>query len=252
LERVSPWVDHLGRSVHELKDVLDAQQHRRFLKTHTPLDGLPDRDDVLYVVVGRDPRDVAISMEHHVANFDAERFLEVRANAVGLEDLADLPPRQAPSEDPVERFRTFVISDELGGLVTLSSLLRHLATGWERRSSPKVALFHYADYCADLPGELTRLGSALGIEVAAERATALAAEASLSRMRERAEEVVPNASLGTWKNTQAFLRAGSSGEWRERVTDDDISLYEERVAALAAPDLARWTHEGRLRSGIEP
>jgi aryl sulfotransferase len=62
LEKLSPWLDMLNRPLDEVKALYGAQTHRRFIKTHTPLDGLPFRRDVNYVVVGRDPRDVAISM----------------------------------------------------------------------------------------------------------------------------------------------------------------------------------------------
>jgi Sulfotransferase domain len=236
----------------EVRATYANQAHRRFIKTHTPVDGLPLRDDVTYIVVGRDPRDVSISMERHMVNMDMDRFLELRAHAVGSDDLAELPPRTPPSGDPRERFRTFVEVDTLGGPTTLASLLHHLSTAWERRKAPNVALFHYADYQVDLPGEMVRLAAALGMEFAESRIVVLAAEASLERMRARADEIVPSASLGIWRNTTAFLRAGASGQWQERVTEDDIARYEQRVASLVPPDLAAWAHLGRIGSGVEP
>jgi Sulfotransferase domain len=252
LERLSPWLDMLNRPMEEVRATYASQAHRRFIKTHTPLDGLPLRDEVSYVVVGRDPRDVSISMEHHMANMDMDRFLELRTRAVGSDDLAEIPERTPPSGDPHERFRTFVEVDDLGGPPTLASVLHHLSTGWELRAAPNVALFHYADYQVDLPGEMARLAAALGIDLADRRIGELAAEASLERMRERAAEVVPSASLGIWKNTTGFLRAGASGEWQERVTEDDMARYEQRVASLVPPDLAAWAHLGRLSSGVHP
>jgi Sulfotransferase domain len=191
-------------------------------------------------------------MEHHMVNMDMDRFLELRAHAVGSDDLAELPPRTPPSGDPRERFRTFVEVDTLSGPTTLASLLHHLSTAWERRKAPNVALFHYADYQVDLPGELVRLAAVLGMEFAEGRIVVLAAEASLERMRARADEIVPSASLGIWRNTTAFLRAGASGQWQERVTEDDIARYEQRVASLVPPDLAAWAHLGRIGSGVEP
>jgi hypothetical protein len=252
LERLSPWLDMLNRPVEEVRATYANQTNRRFIKTHTPLDGLPLRDDVTYVVVGRDPRDVAISMEHHLANMDMARFLELRTRVIGSEDLGGLPARPPPSSDPRERFRTFVEVDDLGRPVTLASVLHHLSTGWERRSAPNVALFHYTDYQVDLPAEMVRLAAALGLQYSERGITELAAEASLERMRERAAEVVPNASLGVWKNTTAFLRAGASGRWHERVTEEDLARYEQRVASLVPPDLAAWTHHGRRGQAVQP
>jgi len=252
LEKLSPWLDMLNRPVDEVYAAYATQEHRRFIKTHTPLDGVPWREEVNYVVVGRDPRDVAISMEHHLANMDFDRFLELREQAVGLDDLAELPARQEPSGDPVERFRTFIEQDSLGGPATLASVLHHLDTAWVKRTAPNVALFHYDDYRADLPGEMLRLAHALGLPITETRARELAPEASIDRMRERADEVVPSASLGTFKSTAAFLRSGTSGQWQTRITDDLAASYDERVAALVSVDLARWVHGGRHGSGIDP
>ena len=252
LEEVSPWLDMCIRPLAEVTAALDAQTHRRFIKTHTPLDGLPRHPDVTYLVVGRDPRDVAISYAHHAANLDFERFLALRAAAVGNEDLAELPPRRIPSADPVERFRAFVADETRSLPPSLASVLHHLDTGWQRRREPNVALFHYADLTADLAGELLRLARVLGIPCSPERARELAAEASLARMRERAADVAPNASQGTWKDLHAFFRSGGSGEWRAYLSAADLATYEARVAQLVGPDLAAWARGGRLASGVDP
>ncbi len=250
LSELSPWLDQSIRRLDDVRRVYTGQQHRRFIKTHTPLDGLPVREDVFYVVVGRDPRDVMISMEHHRANMDLERVLTLRDEAVGNDDLDTLPQPVAASDDPTERFRMFVRETQ-HGVLSLTHLLHHLDTGWQLRRSPNVVLCHYADYSTDLPGEIVRLAGALEIDVTPARARELAAEASLDKMRDRAEDVLPNAGA-IWKDDRAFFRSGSFGEWRSRVNDDDLAEYDQTVNAIASPDLASWTHHGRLASGINP
>jgi aryl sulfotransferase len=252
LDEISPWLDMCNRPLAEVKSALAAQTHHRFIKTHTPLDGIPVRADVTYVVVGRDPRDVAISYEHHAANMDIDHFLALREAAIGNADLAELPPRQIVSGDPIERFRTFVFDATLGGPPTLATVLHHLGTAWEKRGDANVALFHYADLQTDLVGELLRLADVLGIPCAPERARELAPEASLARMRNRAAELAPSASHDNWKDVRTFFRKGGSGEWRDRLSAADVAAYEARVAQLAPADLATWIHAGRLASGIEP
>src|SRR5215207_2345487 len=252
---VSPWLDMCNRPLAEVTAALAAQTHRRLIKTHTPLDGLPLHGDVTYIVVGRDPRDVMISYEHHAANMDMSRFLELRAAAVGNADLAELPVLRLPSGDSGEWFRIFVTDETQITPPTLASVLHHLETGWQRRRAPNVALFHYADLTADLPSELLRLAHVLGIPCSPERARELAPEASLKRMRERAADDAPSASAGTrgsWKDVRAFFRSGASGEWRERLSAADLAVYEARVADLVGPDLAAWAHGGRLAPGVDP
>ena len=251
LNKLSVWLDQSIRPLSEVRSLYAAQHHRRFIKTHTPLDGLPMRDDITYVVVARDPRDVMVSMEHHHANMDIDRVLALRDRAVGNDDLGTLPARPEPSDDPAERFRRFVTSTEHSGPTSLSGVLHHVDTAWRRRHDANVVLCHYADYATDLPGEIMRLGAALGYDVSRVRAEQLAPEASLEQMRARAADTAPNAQE-IWRDHRAFFRSGGVGEWRARVSDEDLSAYETVVSAIASPDLAAWLHDGRLRSGIDP
>lgn len=253
LAELSPWLDICTRSVGEVMEALATQTHRRFIKTHTPLDGLPLHAETTYLVVGRDPRDVAISFEHHLANIDFEQFLSLRAAAIGNEDLVAPLALRVPFSDPVARIPIFVADNRPPpSPPTLASVLHHLDTGWQRRHEPNVALLHYADLQADLVGELLRLARILGIPCSPDRARELAAEASLVRMRERAAEVAPGATQGMWKDARAFFRDGGTGEWRGRLPAADLTAYEARVTELVAPDLAAWAHRGRLGSGIDP
>lgn len=75
LEEISPWLDMQNKTLASVVASLEAQQHRRIIKTHTPIDGLPYDERVTYVCVGRDPRDVALSFEHHMANLDMDAFM---------------------------------------------------------------------------------------------------------------------------------------------------------------------------------
>lgn len=67
LSELSPWLDMRTRPIEDVRRALEDQEHRRFIKTHTPLDGIPFDDRPTYVCVGRDPRDAALSMNHHLA-----------------------------------------------------------------------------------------------------------------------------------------------------------------------------------------
>ena len=120
LSTLSPWLDQTIRPLDEVVAAYGAQHHRRFIKTHTPLDGIPLRENVTYVVVGRDPRDVMISMEHHLENLDFDRVLALREHAVGNHDLDTLPQRPLASADPAERLRSFVREERYTGVVNRS------------------------------------------------------------------------------------------------------------------------------------
>jgi hypothetical protein len=247
MAEISPWLDMLLADRDEVVARLEAQTHRRFIKTHTPLDGLPDPEGVTFVCVGRDPRDVALSWEHHMENLDVDAFLAARAAAVGLDDLADQEPPEPPPDDPVERFWRWAEADPADEGVTLPSVLGHLQTFWDRRHDPDVVLLHYADLQADLPAELRRLADALGVDVDDARLAELAAAAGFERMKADADRLAPNTDTGIWKSNADFFHRGGSGRWRVVLGDDPDAdaRYQARVAALIGPDLAAWAHGGR-------
>lgn len=67
---VSPWVEARFRfTADQVRNILVSMPHRRFLKTHLPIDGLPLYDEVKYIHVARDGRDVALSMHNHFSGF---------------------------------------------------------------------------------------------------------------------------------------------------------------------------------------
>src|SRR6185369_4854824 len=46
---ISPWLEFQAFPIDEILARLEAQTHRRFIKTHTALDGIPLRADAKYV-----------------------------------------------------------------------------------------------------------------------------------------------------------------------------------------------------------
>jgi hypothetical protein len=254
MARVSPWLDMQLYPRDVVVALLEGQDHRRFIKTHTPLDGVPYDDRVLYVGVGRDPRDVAVSSKNHMDNLDLDRFLSLRESAVGLDDLAELMPDGPPpdNQDGRERLRTWIEGDDPGAGMSLVGVVHHLDQFWRRRQEPGVALFHYQDMLADLPGEMRRLRDALGLDLSDQRVDDLAVAASFQAMKSRAAHVAPNTDVALWRSAENFFRFGSSGQWREHFDDDSLLRYDERLAELTAPDFRDWLHNGWLRSAAVP
>jgi len=245
LDRISPWLDMLTRDRDDVFADLAAQSHRRIIKTHTPLDGLPDDPRVTYITVGRDPRDVARSWDNHMANMDVTALMEARAAAVGLDDLADwlADGRPAPPERDVDRFWLWVDqepNDRRGG--GLAGTLHHLGTFWAVRDRANVVLVHYGDLLADLEGEMRRIAARLEVTVPEARWPALVAAATFEHMRGNADRYAPDTTNRIWQSNEQFFHRGTSGQWKELLDDDGIRRYRARVAELAPPDLAAWVH----------
>ncbi|WP_157631571.1 sulfotransferase domain-containing protein [Catelliglobosispora koreensis] len=244
LTEISPWLDNITYDFAETLAALEAQQHRRFIKTHTPLDGLPFVDGVTYLCAGRDPRDVGISFDHALANISDETraTLTVKKSI----DRSAMPP---PPEDLRDRFwlwaeREFVNGPT--GVGSLANMIQHLQTFWDRRNEPQVVLCHYHDLLTDLPGQLKRLAEALDIDLPAGRIEELAAAATFDKARERADELAPGVDSGLWRDNRAFFHTGTSGQWKTILSPDDQARFRNRLAELASDDLIEWLYTGWL------
>lgn len=246
LDVISPWLDMLTRDQASVFADLEAQTHRRFIKTHTPFDGLPYDERVTYIAVGRDPRDVALSWDNHTNNTDYINLFSARADAVGLDDIADLLADGLPvrPESEAERFWIWVDDDHsVYEWNNLASTVHHLQTFWDARDRSNIMLLHYDNLKADLEGQMRDIAARLEIEVHEDRWPELVEAASFTAMKQKAEKVAPDTTNKIWLDTQQFFNAGRSRQW-ERIltTQADIDRYFARANALASADVVAWAH----------
>jgi hypothetical protein len=239
LSVLAPWFDQTLASVDDVVSRLDTQGHRRVIKTHTPLDGVPLHDEVAYVVVARDPRDVALSFANHLANFDLDAAERAKGSAAAAPSAAFL---DRPT-DPVGLFSWFVEDDSPVEEFTtnLRFVLHHLSEAWSRGDQANVQLFHYSQMKRDLDRELRRLASALALEPTSDWGDLVAA-ASFESMKRRADSLAPNAQINLWRDNTQFFAEGRHGSWHDVVPPAALERYEERVRTLCEPDVAAWAH----------
>jgi len=237
LGHLSPWLDHLTAPREQVHALLAAQRHRRFIKTHTPLDGIPLDDRVTYIVTARHPLDAAVSLYHHSMNIDLIRRRELTGQPGPTDSAARKPLRDwllawiAGNADPRK------VLDSLPGVMW------HLSDAWARRGEANVVLVHYDELSGDLAGQMRRLAGRLGIAVPEPAWPGLARAAAFDRMRANADQFVP--AGGILKNNTGFFRRGRPGAAREILSENEIAAYRTRVAQLAPPDLIAWLHQGQ-------
>jgi hypothetical protein len=230
LDELSIWPDFLVRDEDDMAEALEAQQNRRFMKTHSALDGLPYDDSVTYITVGRDPRDAGVSYINHQANLNVAAMQDRGATA-----FPTLPAL------PRERFWRWANNPpEATGL---ASLMHHLSTAWEIHDRPNVLVVHYQQLLDDLPGTMRLVADRLGIEVPAARWPGLVKAATFSEMRTHIDNLVPERDM--WLDRTRFFRSGTSGQWRALLDEPDQRRYRDRVRALAVSDLVAWAHQGQ-------
>jgi aryl sulfotransferase len=244
LTTLSPWLDMRLRPVEEVRQSLARQSHRRFIKTHTPLDGLPQAPGVSYVVVGRDPLDVAVSLDHHRDNLDRQVIDRLTARSSDLGESRGHTGAMFEHGPSLQRDRLLAwIQDDrppIENLHSLRGLVWHLVGAWASREDGAVTVVHHADLSRDLEGEMRRLAERLDITVAPGRWPSLVDAAGFGRMRARAAELVPDERLGLLVDNRAFFRSGRSGQWHGVLTEADLDTYERRLSSLSSPDLRDW------------
>ncbi|MCU1369862.1 MAG: sulfotransferase [Ilumatobacteraceae bacterium] len=232
LSLLSPWLDWDVEPEDVVHARLAAQRHRRVIKTHTPLDGIPLDPDVRYIVVGRHSLDVALSLYHHVGNIDQERSSDLRNRA----------PVAARPRATVDEWMSAWIDDRRAPteeLDTLAGNVHHIADAWNRTGSGNVLLVHYADLLDDGEAAMRQIARWLDIEVPDHSWTSLADAASFDSMRVRANETAPD-HLGVLKDRGAFFRSGTSGEGLRACSTSQRRRCDERVSDLTAPPIASW------------
>jgi len=242
---ISPWLDMQVRTEDEVFGLLEAQTERRFIKTHTPLDGLPSAPTVTYIAVIRHPLDVAMSDRDHAANMLRLKAVKLREAAAGT--YVPEIESETPPEDPADFLHWFIDNHEQptgSGPNGLEDYCQQIGTYWEARRQPNVHLIHYSDMWNDLDGEMRRIAAILDVTVDELRWPEFVQAATLDSMRARAKSTAPDAHLGLWQSPEEFFHAGGSREWRELLTPDDLAHFDERLSMLAG-DAKPWVLHGR-------
>lgn len=234
LSVLSPWIDWDIEPVEVVHQRLADQDHRRVIKTHTPLDGIPLRSDVNYLVVGRHPLDVAVSLYHHIGNLDQRRSAELRGRPAVEAEHGSL-------DEWIDAWISETRSPE-EALDTLPGNVRHVADSWKRKDDGNVLLVHFAELSADREAAMRRVATWLDIVVPDDRWPDLVKATSFDSMRVNAAAAVPD-RLGVLKDPSAFFRSGSVGDGFRLASPEARRRYQDRIQELASPELVAWLHQ---------
>lgn len=245
---MAPWIGFRPLPLEEVKATLDGQSHRRFIKSHLPLDGVPYFEQVKYICVGRGSLDVFMSLLNHWGAFTEQAYAMVN----------DTPGRVG---DPMPRYDGDIpkIWDQWINRGWFEwepegypywSHMHHARTWWEFRNLPNILHVHYSDMKADLEGQMKRIAAYLDIDVAPEKWPMLVEAATFDSMKQNADEIMgEQLSLLFEGGGKRFINQGTNERWRGVLTADDIKRYEEVRDKEMEPALARWLDSGALIAG---
>ncbi|MEM8636509.1 MAG: sulfotransferase domain-containing protein, partial [Pseudomonadota bacterium] len=182
LPDLSPWIDMVLPPIEEKLEILEKQDHQRFVKSHLPVDAIVFSEKARYIYVARDGRDVLWSLHNHHINandFYYERINE-RPGRVG-------PPFPRANPDISAYFDHWLANDG----EPFWSFFDSVKTWWDIRDLDNVLLVHFADLKTDLEAGILRVADFLDIEVKSDLLPTIVTHCGFDYMKTHATRVAP-------------------------------------------------------------
>lgn len=246
---IGAWVDRRLDPLDSVMQRIDAQTHRRFLKSHVPFDGMPIHGDVRYIHVARDGRDVCLSYHNQITRFRDETLKAL--DAAGLADETIGRPYPVIPRDASDYFRMW-LKEGVAGAQDGSPFLSFFdfeRTYWDARHHSNLLMVHYRDLKADLDGEMRRIADFLGIAVDEDIWPSLVKAATFEEMRRQGNTLAPRVMKMFSGGPADFFQKGENDRWRGVLDDTDLAAYEQKIETRLTPACARWLRSGRRNTG---
>lgn len=228
---LSPWLDLRVPPKAVKLPAVEAQTHRRFLKTHLPVDALRFSEKARYIFIGRDGRDAVWSLHNHHAN----------ANALWYELLNDTPGRVGPPIEPppadiCQYFQQWLDGDGY----PFWPFWENIRSWWEIRNLPNVKLIHFADLKRDMGGMMREIADFLGVDVPEQHWPEIELYCSFDWMKANATKATPLGGAFWDAGAETFINKGINGRWQDVLPAELSAAYEARARAELGEDCATW------------
>ncbi|TNC62131.1 sulfotransferase domain-containing protein [Rubellimicrobium roseum] len=231
---LSPWVD-MRIVPQEAIDALEEQTHRRFLKTHLPVDALVFSPKAKYIYVARDGRDAAWSAYNHFvkAKDDIYDALNTTPGLVG-------PTIHRPTGTAHDYYRDWFDGDG----APLWSFWENIRTWWQIRHLPNVKLVHFNELKRDLVGSIREIAAFLDIEIDEATFPAILEHCSFDYMKAHAELSAPLGGAPWEGGASTFINKGTNGRWQGILSEAEVTEYEARAVRELGYHCAHWLKTG--------
>jgi aryl sulfotransferase len=231
---LSPWWD-MRIVPPEVRDAVNAQTHRRVVKTHLPADALVMSPSAKYLYVARDGRDVVWSMYNHHTGFN-EQMYELFNGTPGLVG----PPFPRPDPDIRSYFRTWLEKDGW----PFWPFWENTASWWALRNQPNVKLIHFSALKADLEGQMRSIAEFLDIELPKDVWPRAVEHCTFEYMKAHSERYAPLGGMPWEGGADTFINKGVNGRWKDVLSPEESRAYERMAVEKLGPECARWLATG--------
>lgn len=240
-QSMSAWVDFRFPPKEVKLPALEAQTHRRFVKTHLPVDALVYSPRARYIYIGRDGRDVLWSLHNHHKN----------GNEVMYHAVNDTPglvgPRFEPPPDDIRVYwHNWIHKDGY----PYWSFWENVRTWWEIRNLPNLLMVHFEVLKNNMPQEMRRIAEFLDIPIDESKWSEIVEHCTFEWMRNHGDKVVPLGGAAWAGGVKTFINKGVNGRWRDTLNAEESAEYEARALAELGPECSHWLATGETRESV--
>jgi aryl sulfotransferase len=236
INKYSHWVENRLTPTSVLIEKLESQTHRRCLKTHLPVDGIGERANSKFLVLGRDPRDVFVSLWNHYRNYSDNFYNDVNNKGIRVG-----PPLERCPNDVKEFWNLWLTK---GAFSWQSegyphwSYFDNIQQWWNLRHQENICLIHYNDLKENLIKEIKKISDFLNIEC--NNIEEIAKLVDFKTMKENSKILIPNSKNTFIGGPDSFFNNGTSNQWNELLSSDDLLLYETISTRLLSKKCKEW------------
>lgn len=241
--RFAPWLDaqFLG-PLDEMLQMIESQAHRRILLSHLPFDALPIYDDVRYIHVARDGRDVCMSMVNHINNMTTEHTNRLDG------DTMQRALTQS-SRGPREFFLSWIEAGTGHDVDRSAWFFEVERCYWSERHRPNLLLVHFNDLKTNLSDEMRRISTFLEIPVNEAIWPNLVEAATFDSMKRNGAQILAKLEHLFRGGHETFVYKGTNERWHDALTEADLERYEKHAHTALSPGLFNWLRNGRRVAG---
>ncbi|MDF1867668.1 MAG: sulfotransferase domain-containing protein [Saprospiraceae bacterium] len=234
---MSPWIDLRVPPIPVKMGMVESQTHRRFLKTHLPVDALNFSPKAKYIYMARDGRDVLWSLHNHHSTAN-EGWYDTLNNTPGLVD----PPIGKPEGDIKEYFHNWLNNDGY----PFWSMWENVKSWWEISELPNVHFVHFANLKKDMAGEIRKVAAFLDIPIDESKWEDILEHCSFNYMKENATASVPLGGIFWEGGAKTFIHKGKNGRWRDFLSEEESQNYERIAEEKLGTACAHWLKTGEM------
>jgi aryl sulfotransferase len=235
----SPWLDSSWGDHQKMIDKLNKQKVgrvRRVIKSHLPADVVPIDPDAYYIFVGRNGKDLVLSLHNYLYNFTDETIEQINnlySKHTNQERRLTIP------ESNSEFFDVWLNTDGY----EVCDVFDVTKTWWDLRHLPNVLMVHYTQLKNDLPGQIHRLASFLNVDSNELNMPQILEHCDFGYMKKKADSLVPF-NGEHMRSAEAFFHKGPKRDYRSELSEEQIQKFDAVAKERLGEGCYHWMETG--------